>query len=147
VANWYCAMCHDLRQSKMDDADFIYLYQICFKIQLSCHMAKINWATWINLIPLNMDDWDNIQFIEKWLFIYLISIFKMHYWCHVAIRVGYHFSCNFQQIVTSCICIITGWRCVCWPYVSPMDYDDRRNDVIICDCMLDVTSLMQLIFF
>ncbi len=42
---------------------------------------------------------------------------------------------------------VNKWRCICWHYVSSKDYDDIKNDVIICDYMLDVTSIMQLMVF
>jgi hypothetical protein len=57
MANRYCATCHDLRPSKIDDANSIYFINLMFfKIQLSCHVAKVNWAMWINLKPSNIDN-------------------------------------------------------------------------------------------
>jgi hypothetical protein len=40
----------------MDDANLVYFIIFNKKIQLLCHVAKINWATWIDLRPSNKDD-------------------------------------------------------------------------------------------
>jgi hypothetical protein len=132
----------------MDDVDLIYFVNLfIFKIQLSCHMEKVNWAMWINLKWSNMDDWDYKFHKKIWFIYYLISKFQNALLVpHDNKRTVTILITIFWQIVTSCICIINGWRLICWPYVSSMDCDEIRNDVIICDYMLDATSLMQLMF-
>jgi hypothetical protein len=39
----------------MDDVDLIY-FKKKIKIQLPRHVTEVNWDTWINLRPFDMDD-------------------------------------------------------------------------------------------
>ncbi len=54
----------------MNDVDLIYFMNI---IQLSCHMEKVNWATWINL-RLQIWTIEIINFIKN--IFYLLFNFK-----------------------------------------------------------------------